>query len=558
MTIKVLLLLFFTVVLSCAGDTIALSQDEQEYLNNKKEIKVCINPKGLPLYGYEKGKNLGILAEIMFLIEKKLPVTFVHVPVKTWVECIRLSREKRVDIAGMILTTPNKHEHLLVSHEVFDGHIGMATKIQEPLVDRLSEVRGKSIALLRGQKSIAQFAEKRLPYFRYIEVDSIKEGLELVAKGKVYGYVDDTYSLAYYILKDHSNTLKIMEKLNVKPLSVGVGIQKDAPLLLSMVNKAIDSIDDQEIKNIIHKWISVRVEKGFDYTLLLKIASLFLLILLVSLFWVSRLLSEVKRRKEVEQELKHLNENLENEVSSKMKELHYKDAMLLEKTKLADMGEMLGSVAHQWRRPLSTLHINIEMLEEDYKEGKIDKQFLDLFIQKNSDIIQYMSKTIDDFQNFYKIDKEKSRFDVMEKIESVLGLQLNQLESSGISIAKKGESFIVYGYPGEFQQVMLNLIGNAKDVLMSRKIQNPTIMIALSSEGNRGFIHITDNAGGIDEKILPKVCEPYFTTKGNSGGTGLGLYISKMIIEKNMHGRLSLSNRDRGCEVSIMLKKEES
>ena len=253
------------------------------------------------------------------------------------------------------------------------------------------------------------------------------------------------------------------------------------------------------------------------------------------------------------EELKKFNENLEKEISSKIKELHYKDAMLLEKTKLASMGEMLGTIAHQWRRPLSILHINIEMLEEDYKEGKVDKQFLDEYIENNNSIIQYMSKTIDDFQNFYKIDKKKIPFDIMEKIKSVSDLKLNQLEENGIQITKEGESFTVLGYPNEFQQVILNILSNAKDALLEKEIKNPMIKIVVSSDKDKGYISMSDNAGGIDEKMINKIFEPYFTTKEQNGGTGLGLYISKMIIEKNMHGELSISNKGEGCEVLITL-----
>jgi len=289
---------------------------------------------------------------------------------------------------------------------------------------------------------------------------------------------------------------------------------------------------------------------------LIEIASVFLLILLVSLYWIKKLSKEVVKRKSAEMKLKNFNENLEEEISSKIEEIHYKDAMLLEKTKLAAMGEMIGSIAHQWRRPLSTLHINIEMLEEDYKEGKIDKRFLDHYIEKNSSIIQYMSKTIDDFQNFYMIDKEKRRFDVMEKIESVSDLQFNQLEKNAIGFTKEGESFTVLGYASEFQQVILNLISNAKDALMKKEIKNPYIKIVLSSNKEKGYIRVSDNAGGIDAKTKEKIFEPYFTTKEQGGGMGLGLYMSKLIIEKNMHGKITINNQGEGSEVLMTLTKE--
>ena len=493
----------------------------------------------------------------MYLIEKKLPVPIRFIPVNSWKECIELNREKNVDISTVILTSPNKHKHLLPSHTIIDGAIGIATKIEEPLFNHPEEMKDKKVALLYGQTSINYFVRQKFPNLNIVMVNSIEEGLMMVAKGKVYGYVDETFTLAYYILKLHSNELKIMERINKTPIHGSLGIRKDEPQLLNIMNKVIDSIDEQEVRDIIHEWISVRVEKDFDYVLLMQIVLFFLVVLLVSLYWVRKLLKEVGKRKKAEQALKKFNDNLEKDISSKIQEIHYKDAMLRERTKLAAMGEMIGAIAHQWRRPLSTLHINIEMLEQDYMEGKIDKEFLDNYIEKNSDIIQFMSKTINDFQDFYKINKEKEFFDVMEKIESVLDLQISQLEQNGISLIKEGETFTVFGYPSEFQQVILNLINNAKDALMENERKNAYIKIVVSREDDKGIIRISDNAGGIDGTMLSKIFEPYFTTKGQKEGIGLGLYISKMIIEKNMHGELSISNQGEGAEVLIRLKKEE-
>jgi len=554
---KIFFLLLFLTIYSQATGSITFTQGEQDYLTRKKEIKICTNPKGLPLFAYRNSKHVGILVEIIYLIEKKLPIPIRFIPVDSWKECIELNREKKVDISTVILTSPNKHTHLLPSHTIVDGAIGIATRIKEPFLNHPAEMNHKKIALLHGQTSINYFLKQKFSNLNIVVVNSIEEGLMMVAKGKVYGYVDETYTLAYYILKLHSNELKIMERINKTPMHGSLGIRKDEPQLLTIMNKIIDSIDEQEIRDIIHEWISVRVEKDFDYVLLMQIVLFFLVVLLVSLYWVRKLLKEVRKRKKAEQALQNFNENLEKDISSKIQEIHYKDAMLRERTKLAAMGEMIGAIAHQWRRPLSTLHINIEMLEQDYIEGKIDKKFLDVYIEKNSDIIQYMSKTINDFQDFYKINKEKEYFDVIEKIESVSDLQINQLEQNGINLIKEGETFTVFGYPSEFQQVILNLINNAKDALMENERKNAYIKIVVSSENDRGVIRVSDNAGGVDQAMLGKIFEPYFTTKEQNGGTGLGLYISKMIIEKNMHGELSISNQGEGAEVLISLKKEE-
>lgn len=556
MIFKQLFFFFLFTLFSYSHDTITLTQNEQNYLKEKKEITLCFSPKGLPLFGYKDGENIGILAEIMHLLEKNIPIPIRYIPVPNWETCVELSRKKEVDISGIIVTSPNEHTHLIPSKKVISAYIGIATKINEPLFNDMTELKNQKIAFLKGQKSINKYVQHLIPELTVIMVDSVQDGLELVAKGKVYGYVDETYTLAYYILNLYSNELKVMEKINKTPISGSVGVLKDEPHLLSIINKSIESVDEQMIRDIVHNWIAVRVEKGFDYTLLAQVSSFLLVIVLVSLYWIRRLLQEVKKRTRVEDKLKKFNENLEKEISSKVEEIHYKDAMLLEKTKLAAMGEMIGSIAHQWRRPLSTLHINVEMLEEDYKENKIDHEFLEKFIKKNSEIILYMSHTIDDFQNFYKIDKEKRLFDVMEKIKAVSDLKLNQLEENGIQITKEGESFNVLGYPSEFQQVIVSLLSNAKDALLENNIKKPIIQIKLSADAQKGYIQISDNAGGIDDRIIDKVFEPYFTTKEQNGGTGLGLYISKMIIENNMKGTLSLSNKDACSVILITLDKE--
>ena len=557
MTLQQYFIFFLLTVFSSAHDNITLTQEEQQYLKRKHEITLCFSPKGLPLLGYKEGKNIGILPEVMSLVEKKMPIPFRYVPVKTWKECIGLSQRKKVDIAAMIISSPNQHVHLNPSHTIIDGYIGIATKINEPLFHGLSNLNTQKVAFLNGQTSVQRYVKRKFPHIRVVLVDSIEEGLRLVAEGDVYGYADETYSLAYNILNLYNNELKILSRVDATPISGSIGVHKDETVLLRIINKAVNEVDEQKIRDIVHSWISVRVENGFDYTLLIEIVSLFLMALLVSFYWVRKLLREIKRRKEAELELKKFNENLEKEISVQVEEIHYKDAMLLEKTKLAAMGEMIGAIAHQWRRPLSTLHINIEMLEEDFKEKKIDKKFLEGFIKANSEIIQYMSNTINDFQHFYKIDKEKRHFDVMKKIEALSDLKLNQLEKSGIEIIKEGESFTVLGYPSEFQQVIVSLISNAKDALLENKCKHPTVKIKLFTDEEKGYVQILDNAGGIDAKILEKVFEPYFTTKEHNGGTGLGLYISKMIIEKNMGGSISISNKEGGSEVLITLTKEK-
>jgi signal transduction histidine kinase len=187
-----------------------------------------------------------------------------------------------------------------------------------------------------------------------------------------------------------------------------------------------------------------------------------------------------------------------------------------------------------------------------YELGDLDKEFLEENARKSMQIIQHMSRTIDDFRNFFKPDKEKVRFSVRDEVTKTLSLAEGSLQGQHISIEVVAEGDpVVEGYPNEFSQVLLNILINARDAIAERAIAAPRVVITVSGEGGRAVVTIADNAGGIPEEIIDKVFDPYFTTKGPQQGTGVGLFMSKNIIEKNMGGLLTVRNLEAGAEFRI-------
>jgi len=251
-------------------------------------------------------------------------------------------------------------------------------------------------------------------------------------------------------------------------------------------------------------------------------------------------------------QLKELNDQLEIKVASGVNEIRSKDELLAQQSKLASMGEMIGAIAHQWRQPLNELSINIQNLDDDYEDGLIDEKFIDEFIQDNNRVISFMSNTIDDFRNFFRVDKTKEIFSIKEAITQTLSIQGAQLKSHDIEIDINGDDFKINGFKSEFQQVILNIINNAKDALVANEIQNAKIDVLLEGK----TITIKDNAGGIPKEILDRIFEPYFTTKEQGKGTGMGLYMSSVIIKDNMNGSLEVKNLDDGAEFSIGFENE--
>lgn len=260
---------------------------------------------------------------------------------------------------------------------------------------------------------------------------------------------------------------------------------------------------------------------------------------------------DISRSKQTEEKLKKINEDLDRLVEERTQELQKNNMLLIQQSRLAAMGEMIQNIAHQWRQPLNTLGLKIQSLPLFYETGKLDKTLLDKTVNSTMTLISHMSKTIDDFRNFCKPDKAKSEFKVIQIVESAIELVEASFQNSYIKIAVNcQEDTVVFGYPNEYSQVILNILSNAKDALLANKTKNPVVTITSGMEDGKSVVTISDNAGGIPEDIILKIFDPHFSTKGPQG-TGIGLFMAKNIIEKSMNGRLSASNNEEGAVFRI-------
>lgn len=219
-----------------------------------------------------------------------------------------------------------------------------------------------------------------------------------------------------------------------------------------------------------------------------------------------------------------------------------RDETLAQQAKLASMGEMIGSIAHQWRQPLNELAIRIQTLKYQIKQAEDVDKLLATFTSDNLATIKFMSKTIDDFRNFFKVDKEKQFFSLMTAIEQVKLMLVAQFEKDNIRLDIQGEDVSINSYQSEIQQVLLNLISNAKDAL--KHSDNPNKHIKVVIKDNK--VLIQDNGGGIPQDIEAQIFEPYYTTKSHGEGTGIGLYMSKLIVENHLCGQLTFQNIHAG------------
>jgi PAS domain S-box-containing protein len=289
------------------------------------------------------------------------------------------------------------------------------------------------------------------------------------------------------------------------------------------------------------------------------------------------LMIDITEQKSVEDELKRyqqrleeLNATLEDRVRQEVNKNIEKDRIMMHQSRLAAMGEMIGAIAHQWRQPLNAVGLIVQNIKDAYDFNELDKKYLTVSVEKAMQQIEFMSKTIDDFRHFFKPSKERTEFAVCEALRDVVSMIQTQFEANGISIVydcERGDAekvISIWGYPNEFKHVILNIFSNAKDAIMDARekgkmpdSEQGLITVHMDRSEDKFSIFIEDNAGGMPDEILSRVFEPYFTTKEQGKGTGMGLHMAKTIIEQHMGGTLTARNTEKGAGFIIEMSINE-
>ena len=253
-------------------------------------------------------------------------------------------------------------------------------------------------------------------------------------------------------------------------------------------------------------------------------------------------------------ELDELNRTLDQRVQDEIAKRKRQEVLLIQQSRLAAMGEMIGSIAHQWRQPLNALGLVLQNMAMQYRMGQLTEESMARMQDKAERLMERMSSTIDEFRNFFKPAKHQERFNLLKAITSSSEIMEATFKHHNIELTIECDPTIdLFGIAGEISQVFLNLLSNAKDAILAHKQETSRIAVRALLAGDRVLISVADTGGGIPESILDKIFEPYFTTKEEGQGTGIGLYMSKMIVEGYWGGELSATNLADGACLTIDL-----
>lgn len=250
--------------------------------------------------------------------------------------------------------------------------------------------------------------------------------------------------------------------------------------------------------------------------------------------------------------LEELNSTLETRIESEVNARQEKERILSHQARLAAMGEMIANITHQWRQPLTAISSSVQDLTDAYAYGELDEHYLKNSVDDIRLQLKQMSSTIDDFREFFSISKSRTRFLLAGQVKTTLMMLKGMLQKHNIAV----DLYIqanpeIEGFANEYNHVLINVINNARDVFAERNIPHPKLTITIGEENGKSYVRIADNAGGIPGDIADKIFDPYFTTKTDTHGTGIGLYMCRQIIEENMRGTLDVRNSEDGAVFTI-------
>ncbi|RLA73237.1 MAG: histidine kinase [Epsilonproteobacteria bacterium] len=542
------------------------SEEEQQYIAEKGQITYCVDPNWMPLEKIDKGCYIGIGADYMQEISQKINIPFTLIPTVSWAQSIAYAKARKCDIFPVIMQTDERRTYLNFTEPYLSFPAVIATTFDKFFIADLNTVIDKRFGVVKGYAYI-DILKQRYPRINLIEVDSIEDGLHKTATGELYGYIDSLAAIGYKIKKHYMDTMKITGCID-QGRGHGIGVRNDDLLLFSILQKSLNSIDERRKQSIADQWINVEYVQAIGFWKYGKYLAAVLVLLLVLVYRNFYLTKQKNRLQLAHNKIERLNRTLDQRVKEEVSKNYEREKTLFQQSRLAQMGEMISMIAHQWRQPLGAISTTTIAIETKMKLGKFDWQSHDgrvkaeayLFerLKKINLYLEALTTTIDDFRNFYKADKKREILSIIVPIQNTLRIIEINLSNKGIRLecaCRKGTPLLLFS--NELTQVLLNILKNAEDNFSLKTVKSPYIRIATFEDEHVACIEISDNGGGIDPAIIDRIFDPYFSTKLEKNGTGLGLYMSKMIIEDHHHGTLKASNRDGGAVFRICMPLKE-
>lgn len=502
----------------------------------QKSVNVGIYQNAPKIFMDNEQKPTGFFVDILekIALEEKWELNYVPC---LWSECLEMLENAQIDIMPDVAYTQERAKKTLFSQESVLSSWSVLYRHKDVQIDSILDLKDKTIAVLKdsiqanGIKTLLNTLS--LKPHSYSEVSSFSEAFELLENKKA----DCVITNRFYELNHPLSNKIIKTNIVIEPSMIKFTFSPSNNDLANKVDfylKEFKKNQESVFYKAQQKWMTPKEQSNIPtWFLWLAAGGLILILVLSGLVILFQKL-----------------------VMKKSQELLQKEELMIIQSRHAAMGEMIEMIAHQWRQPLSIISMsasNIKLSRE--LEEEITPMTLQEHLNTVSDEVKHLSNTIDDFRNFFRPNKTKVKVPVSYIIQEVKKILEISLKNSNIEfIVQNDEDYEIETFANELLQVVLNLVNNAKDILKEKQISNSQIVLKTSQTNSSYTISIYDNGGGIPEGIFGEVGKQYFTTKSDNG-TGLGLYMSIIIVEQHLNGSLRWENQENGACFTISLFK---
>ena len=479
----------------------SIKEIEKNYLLKKKKITMCVDPDWEPFEIIKDGEHIGIAADLIRLISKKLDTPIELVETKTWQQSLIFSKEKKCDILSFLNETPLRKEWLVFTKTLFEDPNVIVGRNEFPIIKDLSSLENKTIAIPTGT-AMHELFEKDFPNLKIVPVETEKEAFTLVEERKVDITVRSLIIAAHTIKKENLFNLKIVANPLKYKNELKIGVLKENILLKDIINKAIDDITKKEQEKIVNEHVSIKIPNNEYLEILMYAIFIIFTITVIILLW---------------------NYQLRRRIDIEIKKNSEQQNLMFQQNKKAELGNLIGNISHQWRDSITKIgYINLNLRTRILKDKELPKEFLNESTAEIEKSLDFMSETMQNFLDYYKPSNNISEFEVYDSIKSALSIIDTKIKYSNLKIEFIGDfSTKIEGIRNEWMQVWINLIINAINISNLRKIEKPEMKISIQ----KNEIIFEDNCGKIDDKLLSEINKEKYS--------GIGIKMAKEISLKN-------------------------
>ena len=518
------------------NNNIKFTNDEINYLNHKKKITMCIDPNWMPYERFKDKKHIGMTADYFKIFQNNINIPIEIVPTKTWSESIEFAKQRKCDILSLAMTTPSRKEYMNFTSPYLRIPLVLATKNDVAFISDIQSIGNKKIGIPKGY-AFVEILRDRYKNLNIIEVENSEHGLNMVREGKLFGYIGTLASVGYLFQKKFIGELKIAGKFEDN-WELGVAVRNDEKILLDIFEKLVNSIDEETNRKLLNKWISIKYEKGTDYSLVYKIILITFIFLIIILFWNRKL-----------------------NILNKKLQIAKKKAEEATKTK----ANFLANMSHEIRTPMNSI-VSMSYLIGESNLDDMQNKYIQSIQNASNNLLQLLNDILDySKMEVSMLELNNVNFSLLEVLNNVSNIAQVKADEKELKFSityDKEMNTKLIGDEQRLSQILTNLLSNAIKFTKHGKVE-----LCVTQISNKVFrFEVKDTGIGIESKYITHVFDSFTQADSGTtrryGGTGLGLSISKELV-KLMGGKIWVeSTLNKGStfsfEVTLKRNKERS